>query len=158
MITKERRAAIYIKDPHVSTRNGVINSEQLLGLICRYCAMHGYQLCEEHIYQANGELLGSDAPQMVRLRIAAFQGEFEILIVPSLASIGMLPPWKSIPLSRAVDGFYACQVRVESVIPRNGTHDVRQQVLLEAINFVKWSMQEPSRRGYPHRKQQEENQ
>jgi hypothetical protein len=135
-MVREQRAAIYIKDELISVSRGKVSYEQLLQLCRRYCTVRGYQLCKDHIYQADGEPLYSNAPHLIHLRQAAFQGEFDVLIIPSLASIGLLPPWKSIPTSQIIDGFYEYQVRVESAIARYGTHDVYKQTFLEALLFV----------------------
>jgi len=65
------------------------------------------------------------------------QGQLDVLVIPRSGSLGLLPLWRSLPVAMTVDEFYRYQVPIESVIARHGVHDIYQQMLLDAIHFVK---------------------
>jgi hypothetical protein len=154
MPVTKRHAAIYVSN--FSSR-GPETQRSLQSLIeqCRqYCAEREYELVEQHIYQGGNEPFWSDAPHLVRLRTAALQKQFDVLVVPEPETLGISwpEPWLSLSAALAIHGFYEQGVYIESVVDREGYHDVDKQILKAALNFVTLHVQA---KAHPPKKQQE---
>lgn len=132
------RAAIYVRNVLLSFPGAAGHLEPSLELCRQYCREHGYRIEEQHIYQGETEPFWSNEPHLVRLRTAALQRQFDILVVPSSETLGLLwpEPWRFVPESLVIDRFYELQVRIESVVEQDGCHDLHQQMLKAALNFV----------------------
>lgn len=132
MQTLQQRAAILINAGNIDDAR--VKAQQ--DACCHYCQQHGYQISEQDLYRIEGWSLGSNAPQLVRLRMLAVQGQLNVLVIPWTECLGPLPLWISPLVTKTIDGFYSYQVRIESVIAQYGVHDIYQQILLDAIHFV----------------------
>ncbi len=132
------RAAIYVRNAPLSLPGAAGHLEPSLEQCRQYCTEHSYHLEEQHIYQGETEPFWSNEPHLVRLRTAALQRRFDILVVPSPETLGLLwpEPWRFLPESLAIDRFYELQVRIESVVEQDGCHDLHRQMLKAALNFV----------------------
>ena len=133
ILHQQQRAAVLLQTGNADE----VSIEQQQEACRRYCQQQGYQLCEQHIYQDEGRSLCSDASPLVHLRMLVVQGQLDVLVIPRPGSLGLLPLWRSLQAARTIDEFYKYQVRIESVVARHGVHDVYQQMLLDAIHFVK---------------------
>ena len=137
MTNIRQRAAIYTSSASYDSQKTDVMQKTLLDSCRRYCQQQGYHLAEEHIYQGHGEPFFGNGPQLVQLRLLVVQGQFDVLVVPSPECIGSLPLWRSLPTAGFIDVFYKHQVCIESVIKRHGTHDIYQQMLLDAMHVLK---------------------
>lgn len=153
MITTPIRAAIYVGTSFCTPQHAQACIELSLETCERYCALQGYQLSKHHIYVGGQEPFWSDTPLLTHLRLAAFQGQFDVLVITSLAGIGYIPPWHTHPSLRTINGvsippsyslrlaetihrFYQQHVPIHSVIKRYGTNDAYRQMLFEGLQFV----------------------
>ncbi len=154
MMTKEKRAAIYVGPLSYEVPIPDRRLEAPLELCRQYCAEHGYRLVEQHIYQGGNEPFRSNAPHLVRLRTAVLQRQFDILVVPSPETLGLFwpEPWLSLSATLAIYEFYEQQVCIESVVERDGYHDVEKQILKAALTFVTLHLQA---KAHSSKKQQE---
>jgi hypothetical protein len=134
----ERCAAIYVRRLSPAIPGSGRSLESSLEQCRRYCATRGYQLEEQHIYQGDEEPIWSNAPLLVDLRMAAFQRQFNVLVIPSPEDLSIYSPqpWRSLSATRVIRQFYEHQVCVESVVERYGFHDLDKQMLKAALNFA----------------------
>jgi hypothetical protein len=154
MMTKEKRAAIYVRSLSYEIPPSEHRLESPLEQCQQYCAEHGYRLAEQHIYQSGNEPFWSDALHLVQLRTATLQGQFDVLVVPEPETLGISwpVPWLSLSATLVIRGFYEQGVCIESVVEREGYHDVEKQILKAALNFVTLHVQA---KAHPPKKQQE---
>ncbi len=141
--TYQQRAALLLQVENGSD----VNREQQE--MCRYyCQEQGYQLSEQHIYQGERVPFDRDAPYLVQLRLDLIQKQFDVLVVPFAACLGVLPLWMSPPTASAISEVYRQQARIESAMKRHGVHDVYQQMLLDGIFLIKRLQAQRAKRRY----------
>jgi len=138
MMMTERHAAIYVRRLPPAIPGIERSLESSLEQCRQYCMAQGYQLSEQHIYQGNEEPFWSDAPLLMGLRMAALQGQFNVLVVPSPEDLGVYSsqPWHSLSALRAIRQFYEHQICVESVVEHYGSHDMEEQMIKATLNFA----------------------
>jgi DNA invertase Pin-like site-specific DNA recombinase len=127
-----QRAAILVHARNIAG----ISIEEQQEACRRYCQQHGYQISEQRVYENGGKPFGSNAPQLVQLRMLVVQDQLDVLVIPWSGCLGALPLWWSLSVATTIDEFYKRGVCIESVTKRHGCHDIYQQMLLDALHFV----------------------
>jgi len=130
MTTKEERAAIYARCRSLSPED--VTLEQQLDDCYSYCFNCTYNVDEQHVYCDVGEGDPMLAPQLSRLRQAAAHGQIDVLVTASADRIDELPAWQVVVISE----LRQYNVRVESVLERNGTHLIVEQIIRDTDNAV----------------------
>lgn len=148
------QAAIYVGATWLSPRYRQSTLELSLETCLRYCRSKGYHVSKEHMYLGEIKPFWSDAPSLVHLRTSAFQRRFQVLVIPSPVFVGYITPWETDPAYRTISGciippecsnlagivvrdFDTFGVRVESVIPHFGTHNLYAQMFLEVVEMFR---------------------
>jgi hypothetical protein len=160
------RAAIYIGTALFPPQHASACLDLSLESCLRHCMTRGYQLSRQHIYQGGPEPFWSNTPTLLKLRQAAVQRQFDVLVITSAVSIGYIAPWKADRSVRTINGYYISRefssrseqvviafyqhdVRIESAVKRNGTHDIYQQMLSEALQFARQMKESTGLRALP---------
>lgn len=148
MDTMQQRAAILVQVKTV----GVPTPEEQREACRRYCQEQGYEISEHHIYHSEPGLLYRSAPQLVQIRLLVVQGQLDVLIIPWSECLGPLPLWRSLPTAKCIDAFYSYHVRIESVMKRNGVHDIFQQMYIDAVRFIEQMDTQQTKPHYPYKR------
>lgn len=145
---QSRRSAILLE---TKSRSDVTINSQYQSCL-HYCNTKGYQISRQHLYYLEDLSLGSSDPQMVQLRFLAVLNQLDVIVIAQSGLLGPIPLWRSLKTAKSIHDFYTYNVRIESASRRHNTHDIYQQMYIDAIQVVKQLDIQQIGRYYPHQK------